>query len=277
MLNDVNLNSDAWCELVFEGKNKAYGAYYLRKTSSRRHLRALLIIILVGLLAVFLPLLIKTVMPKEQQVMDVGAVELSNLENKQEVPEEHKVELPEALPPPDLMKTIANTPAIVPDDKVKDEDIMKSQDDLMKTEGQISTFNVEGKTDGTGADLAEIEEHKVVVQAPKEEVYDMASVEEPPMFPGGDAARSEWLTKNIVFPQIALENGVNGKVILEFVVDKEGNVTNVKVAKTLDPSCDREAVNKVSKMPKWSPGKQNGHPVAVKFYLPVNFSLRQRN
>lgn len=83
-----------------------------------------------------------------------------------------------------------------------------------------------------------------------------------------------WLRDNIKYPVVAAENGVSGKVIVQFVVGKNGAISNVKVVKSIDPSLDREAVRVVSDMPKWTPGKQNGTSVNVRYTLPVTFKLQ---
>jgi len=86
----------------------------------------------------------------------------------------------------------------------------------------------------------------------------------------------KWLSENINYPPIASEQGIQGRVSLRFVVTPDGSVEQVEVVKSLDPSCDREAVNKVKKMPKWVPGRQNGNPVSVYYNLPVRFQLDTR-
>ena len=95
-----------------------------------------------------------------------------------------------------------------------------------------------------------------------------------PSFPGGQAALFEWLSKNIKYPVVAEENGVQGRVIVTFVVERNGSITDVQVVKSVDPSLDKEAVRVVKAMPHWIPGKQNGSAVRVKFTVPVTFRLQ---
>ena len=99
-------------------------------------------------------------------------------------------------------------------------------------------------------------------------------VEQMPQFPGGDAALFEYLSTHIKYPTIAEENGVQGRVIVTFVVERDGSITDVKVVKSVDPSLDKEASRVVQGMPKWIPGKQNGDPVRVKYTVPVTFRLQ---
>ena len=100
-------------------------------------------------------------------------------------------------------------------------------------------------------------------------VYDV--VEQMPSFPGGDVMA--WLSQNITYPNIAAKNGVQGRVVVQFVIEKDGSVTDVHAVKKVDPSLDREAERVVRSMPRWSPGRQNGAPVRVKYTLPVTFKL----
>lgn len=114
----------------------------------------------------------------------------------------------------------------------------------------------------------------VVVEEVVEEEQIFQVVEEMPSFPGGDAECMRFLSKNIKYPTIAQENGIQGRVILQFVVNKDGSIVDVVVARSVDPYLDKEAVRVVNMMPKWKPGKQRGKPVRVKFTLPVTFRLQ---
>ena len=100
-------------------------------------------------------------------------------------------------------------------------------------------------------------------------------VDEPPSFPGGDAARIAFLSNNLRYPAVAMEQGIQGRVVTQFVVDKDGSITDVKVVRSLDPMLDKEAVRLVKSMPKWTPGKLNGSPVRVKYILPLSFRLEE--
>ena len=99
-------------------------------------------------------------------------------------------------------------------------------------------------------------------------------VDEPPSFPGGDAAQIAFLSNNLRYPAVAMEQGIQGRVVTQFVVDKDGSIPDVKVVRSLDPMLDKEAVRLVKSMPKWTPGKLNGSPVRVKCILPISFRLQ---
>ena len=111
----------------------------------------------------------------------------------------------------------------------------------------------------------------VPVDTADNKVFDV--VEQMPSFPGGQAALFQWLSSNIKYPVVAEENGVQGRVIVTFVVERDGSITDVKVVKSVDPSLDKEAKRVISSMPKWIPGKQNGNAVRVKYTVPVTFRL----
>ena len=127
-----------------------------------------------------------------------------------------------------------------------------------------------------GGEVLKAKEEIAQPEPPKHEeenkVFDV--VEQMPSFPGGMPALMQWLSQNIKYPVIAAENGVQGRVIVQFVVEKDGSVTDVHVAKSVDPSLDKEATRVVKAMPKWNPGKQNGSAVRVKYTVPVMFKLQ---
>ena len=111
--------------------------------------------------------------------------------------------------------------------------------------------------------------------APDERVFDV--VEEQPSFPGGQGELMQWLSANINYPVTAVQNGVQGRVIVQFVVSKTGEISDIKVTRGVDPSLDKEAVRVVSAMPKWTPGRQGGKAVNVRYTLPVTFRLDAYN
>jgi protein TonB len=130
---------------------------------------------------------------------------------------------------------------------------------------------------GNDEEAGEVLKAKEVIadEKPKEEetkVFDV--VEQMPEFPGGQAALLKWISDNIKYPAIAEENGIQGRVVCTFVVERDGSVTDVQVARSIDPSLDKEAVRVLKKMPKWIPGKQNGSAVRVKYTVPVTFRLQ---
>ncbi len=278
MAKEINLNSSEWCDLVFEGKNKKYGAYYMRQSSSKRHIVAFLIVmVFIGLVAA-IPSLLEAVKTDKENYGGIDeAFELSNITNVEEqVPEENIIRQETAPPPPPLKATIQFTPPVITEDsKVSDEDEIKSQDELNENRNiQVSIATVEGTMDRDAVDIADLKDHKVIVQATEEE-KPFVSVEQMPQFQGGNEALMKFISSNLKYPTIAAENGIEGRVMVRFVVGKDGSVSDVTILRGLDASCDREAKRVVESMPKWIPGRQNGREVPVYFTLPIVFKLQR--
>lgn len=275
-MSKVDLISNAWCDLVFEGRNQTYGAYKLRKGTGKRNLWSLLIV-LIAAVVIFSAIAIKNVIQANQRVAVTTGVELSQIQTKKQPNVEKKT--PVKIEQPKQVEKVKSSikftaPVIKKDEDVKPEEEMKNQDDLQKTKTTIGAFNVQGN-DEVGGEVLKAKEEIAQPEPPKEEenkVFDV--VEEQPSFPGGQGALMQWLSDNIKYPVIAAENGVQGRVIVQFVVSKTGSISDVKVVRGVDPSLDREAVRVVSQMPKWTPGRQNGTTVNVRYTLPVTFRLQ---
>ena len=277
MAKGIDLTSQKWLDLVFEGKNKSYGAYVLREDSSNRHLKSIILVLVVGALFLFLPGLIKGLIPEktgdegEDFVVAVQDMNLTDIEK--DVPEENIIKsIAEVPPPPALKQTIAFTQVLIAhDEEVREEDLMATQQELTASTGAISVATVEGLV-GDGVDIADLEDHKVIVQAAVVEPY--IFVEYMPEFKnGGEKGMYAWLQKNIVYPPVAQEQGIQGTVHVRFVVNADGTVGNVEIVRPLNPSLDKEAVRVINKMPAWTPGKQNGVNVPVYYTIPVAFKL----
>ena len=277
-MSKVDLIDNNWVDLVFEGRNKEYGAYVLRKDTGKRNLKSMLIVfavIIAIMAAVAAKVAIENAFPKK--VAMETDVELSKLAQKKEAKVEKKapVKVEEQKVVEKVKSSVKFTPPVIKkDSEVKPEEELKSQEDLNKTNTAIGSFDVKGN-DEAGGEVLKAKEVIAQPEPPKEEetkVFDV--VEVMPSFPGGQAALFEWLSKNIKYPVVAEENGVQGRVIVTFVVERNGSITDVQVVKSVDPSLDKEAVRVVKAMPHWIPGKQNGSAVRVKFTVPVTFRLQ---
>ena len=268
----IDLTSFEWCELIFKGKNKAYGAYKMRADSPKRHNVAMVIVLIIALVGFSLPTLIKMATPKQKEVM-TEVTTLSQLEEPEVKQEEMKRVEPVAPPPPALKSSIKFTaPVIKKDEEVHEDDEIKSQEELTQTKVAISIADVKGNDEANGKDIADLKQVVTQAEPAEEQVFDM--VEQMPTFPGGQQELMAYLGKNIKYPTIAQENGTQGRVIIQFVVERDGSITDVRVARGVDPYLDKEAVRVVKSMPKWLPGKQNGKAVRVKFTVPVMFRLQ---
>ena len=278
-MSKIDLINDSWVDLVFESKNKSYGAYQLRKNTGKRNVKSMLIVfgtIAAILIASWAKVAIENAMPKKVAIET--DVELSKLAQKKEPAkverkEPVKVEMEQKVVEKVKSSVKFTAPEIKKDDEVKPEDELKSQDELSKTNTAIGSFDVKGNDEAAG----EVLKAKEVIadEKPKEEetkVFDV--VEQMPQFPSKNAALFEYLSKHIKYPVIAEENGIQGRVIVTFVVERDGSITDVKVVKSVDPSLDKEAQRVVKSMPRWIPGKQNGSAVRVKYTVPVTFRLQ---
>ena len=274
----IDLISRDWTEMVFEGRNKEYGAYRLRKNAGKRNLYSL-ITIFIAALAIWGGIsLVKFVESRTKSVAQTSVAELSALnqpKKKAEVKQQKKVKLEQPEKVVERVKSSVKftAPVIKKDDEVKPEDELKTQDELMSTRTAIGALDVKGNDDANG----EVLKLKEAVAQPEpkpevEKVFDV--VEQMPSFPGGPSALMEWLSNNVKYPVVAQENGVQGRVVVSFVVERDGSITDVKVVRGVDPSLDKEASRVVRAMPRWIPGKQNGSAVRVKYNVPVAFRLQ---
>lgn len=240
----------------------------------------IVIIIMMALIAI-LAILVDTVIKQaEARPEDEGEqvlVEMAVTEEIEEVPEEEpqkfeEQELEEVVKD-DLLNTQKVTEVLIANDDEVEEDF-KSQDEIKEDDRAMGAVDEDRGVD----DIINAQEHKEVVvveeKTPEPEpdkVFE--AVEQPPLFPGGDAALLKWIAANLHYPQLAIENNVQGRVTVMFVVTKTGQVGEVKVVRGKDPDLDKEAVRVVKSLPKFQPGKQNGQAVNVWYTVPIAFKL----
>ena len=277
--------------MVFADKNKEFGAYQLRKSSDKRHNLAV-VYTLIGLVIVFILILCyskysdykaeQDAIALQEQREKMAAAELLQQEESEPEPEpepeEVKFEQPEIEVPEEVLATVQVTQiAIVDADKVKNEVMdMEEQKEDNTARGVV---NQEGSDD---ADKFKAVQEQVIVKEPEpeakpveEEIF--VAVEQPAEFPGGMAALMKWLSNNIRYPEAAQQNDIHGRVVVKFVVEKDGSIGAATIVKGVDKDLDREALRVVKKMPKWQPGKNNGVSVRSYFNLPVTFKLQNNS
>ena len=226
----------------------------------------------------YLGLTLENIVEAHRTVENTQVVEICNLgDKKKEVKVERKEEI--KLEPERIVEKVKSSikftaPVIKKDQLVNEEEVIKL-DEIENSNKAIGAFTVEGN-DEVGGEVLKVKEEIAQPEPPKHEednkVFEV--VEQMPSFPGGYAALMQWLGSNMKYPTIAAENNVQGRVIVQFVVEKDGSITDVHVAKSVDPSLDKEASRVVKAMPKWIPGKQNSSPVRVRFTVPVTFKLQ---
>ena len=288
MANEINLSSREWCDLVFEGRNKDFGAYVIRTESTSRHNKA----VLWSLIGVIIFGLISFAYLKANQYLEerrlagmidqkVVPIDMTpEVEKSEPAQERLEQEEPEVIE--DVLSSVKVTELqIVDDDKVRPEDEILSQDEKDATDKAFGQTNVDNGQDDRANFQTAVNEVVVEtrpVEKPKEVTPEIfTAVEQMPQFPGGEEALRKYLASHINYPPMAAENGVQGKVIVQFVVDKTGRVGEVKVARSVDKELDREAVRVCKSLPKFVPGRQNGQAVSVWFTLPVTFKLQGTN
>ena len=277
-MSKIDLISHDWVDLVFEGRNQAYGAYKLRKGTTKRNIIAIIAVIVLLVIG-FVILTVKNIVDEQRAKVAITQVtELTALnqpKKKAEVKQKKVEVIPEKVVERVKSSIKFTAPVIKKDEEVKPEDEIKTQDQLNESKTAIGTFDVKGNDDANG-EVLKAKEVIAQPEPPKHEeeskVFDI--VEQMPSFPGGPAALMKFLHDNIKYPVVAQENGVQGRVVVAFVVERDGSITDVHIARGVDPSLDKEAVRVLKSMPKWTPGKQNGSAVRVKFNVPVAFRLQ---
>ncbi|MDB5129142.1 energy transducer TonB [Mucilaginibacter sp.] len=266
----LDILNQQWIDVVFAGRNKAYGAYELRKENPRNTNKALII----GVAAFVLLISFKTIInaiegfiPKADEKVKVTEVVLP----PPPVNEQEKPPPPPPEPPKPKVDQVRFPPPVVkPDNEVQEKD--------PPTVKELEVADP-GQKDQKGDPNADIRidepvgnsDVKQVVEENPNQIF--TAVEQAPGFPGGDAKFGAYLQKNIRYPAIARENNVQGRVVLTFVVERDGSLTDIKVLRSLGSGTDEEAVRVLKASPRWKPGIQNGRPVRVQYSIPVNFTL----
>ena len=270
----LDILDPAWIEVVFSGRNKAYGAYVLRKENARTSVRALIIASALFIIAIATPTIIdkiKGFIPKADEKVKITEVVL--------VPPP-PVDMTKPPPPPPVVEPPKPKvdqvrfppPVVKPDNEVQEKDPPTVKELEVKDPGQkdqkgdpnqdIRIDEAVGKADIT---------QKVVEES--NEPVSFAAVEKLPVFPGGDDGFSRYLGKAINYPAVAKENNIQGRVTVSFVVEKDGSLTDIKVLRDIGGGCGAEAIRVLQKSPHWKPGIQNGKPVRVSYVKPINFTL----
>lgn len=242
-------------EIIFANRNREYGAYDLRKRS--KNVTSFSILGTVTICTIIMLVISLTSKPA------IGVEGKSIIVIVQ--PEAYRppeVKIPEVEPPKGLIKQVLNLVPVVVDDTTIHDAFIPIMEDL-----------VEKAENGDTNDIVVATESPADIIPPEPEIK--VFVEEMPMFPGGDAALLDYIQKNTVYPEEAIEIGIEGRVVLKFVVTKDGSVGKIEILKGVDPLIDKEAIRVVGTLPKFIPGKQSGKPVNVWFSVPVLFQIKR--
>jgi protein TonB len=247
-------------DIVFETRNKEYGAYNLRKKYNRNVLIALLIGLFIIITLVVAPYLsAKAVESKKRSERQVE-IQLQNMEKPNEL-----IAPPPPPPPPpaEMIQQAKYVPPVVVDSVKPEENTQLMTADQAQVEVKDEDVNLEV-----------VEQVKEEVKEEEAEPQPFIVVEEMPMFPGGEIELLKWVFDHTQYPEIAKENNIQGKVVVKFCVTSKGTVDRATIAKSIDPALDTEALRVVNSLPLFKPGKQGGKPVPVWYILPIAFTLK---
>jgi len=266
-MRKIDMTSKEWCDIIFEGKNKKYGAYKLRIESARRNMIVTIALVAIVALPFLFMLLALLFTPKEKYDMDLDQVlsEMKPAQNK------YKLSAPKLLniAHKNISKKIGRrsaytAPVIMPDKDVTASGL--STDGNAAKGAESNSINIPADTTG----FANKTTNHNGVNANTDKIL-FRVIEELPEFPGGATEFMKWLTRNLRYPTSAEEKKIEGKVIVSFIVNKNGSISDIKIIKSLDPDCDSEVLRVMKKMPKWKPGTEKGRPVRSEYVIPIIF------
>lgn len=256
----LDLLKNQWLEIVFEGRNKLYGAYELRKTNGKTTTKSLIIGAVIFVFLVSIPVLANLIPDSSDDATLDQKITTVKLPPKEEKPKEN---LPPPPPPPPKVDQVKFVKPVVAkaDEVVEEIAVVKDLKDK-----NIGKETIKGDPDaeltvepvGTGV-AAVVEEDNTV--------YNTAGIEVKPDFPGGIQKFYDFVGKNYQTPE---EEGLKGKVFVSFVVEKDGSLTDIKVLRDIGYGTGKEAIRVLNKCPKWTPGEQNGKKVRCTYSLPIN-------
>ena len=255
---EKEFNAVTITDMVFENRNREYGAYDLRKRF-RKYLLIGFLISLIGISSGIAVPVIRAYMTKEQTVVLVKetVAELQNVQTDDDI-----APPPPPPPPPAAVEQQVRYTAPVVVDTVTEEVTLAIVDDVKET--------VSNEPVPETIEVVEEEEPVIVEEEPA-----FVFVEEQATFQGGDInSFRDWVQKNLVYPPVAVENGIFGRVTVQFAVNSRGDVTDVKILRGVDPSLDKETIRVIMSSPKWGAAKQGGRAVKQQFVIPVIFMLQ---
>lgn len=261
----LDILKNQWVDIVFEGRNKLYGAYELRRSNRKTTIKALIVGAIIFVAAVSIPMILSLLPKSEEDDTKVRDIKITaiKLPPKKEEPKKN-VYTPPPPPPPAQVEQVKFTKPVV----AKAEEVVEEPPKIEEIkEKKIGTQNVKGDPTaeltlgpaGTGPKGSQVVEED-------NNVYNTAGIEVKPEFPGGIEKFYSFVGKNYRVPD---EDGLRGKVYVTFVVEKDGSLTDIKVLRDIGYGTGKEAIRVLSKCPRWNPGIQNGKPVRVLYSLPI--------
>lgn len=272
-MSNIDLQNNEWCELVFENRNQAYGAYQLRNSYSRHSSKAFILTLVFLGCGAFVPLIAGF-------IGDITAPEIAFKADDKII----LVDLPPKNPIEELVPPLSTPPSnpapttrlteytVVPSESIDDE-LAPSNDELDKK--NLGSTTTEGDPNET-IDLTDLEGSGNAGKITETVEEPSIVVSEMPEFKGGETALMDYISTHYKYPEHAREAGISGTVYINFIVEKDGSISQVTVAKpqrVLGFGCEEEAIRVIKGMPDWKPGKQNGIPKRVQFTVPIKLNL----
>lgn len=276
----VDILSKNWNDILFEDRNRSYGAYEMRASTGKRNLWALVALLVLLAFAYILPSIVSGIASAVESLGSDQVTELSNIEQEEEEEDDIQIEenKPDEAPAETVTEMASSIQFTVPEitDNVAEDKELIAQQKAQEARAKMGEFNFQGN-----------DETSTNIKSDKKQLGDVASggggegeakvftyVEQMPVYPGGEAALQKFIHDHLKYPQVSLEEGVQGTVMLRFVVNENGSVGDVQILKSLDTYCDREAKRVVQSLPRFTPGRQQGKPVKVWFQFPIRFEIQ---
>jgi periplasmic protein TonB len=265
----LDILNNQWLEIVFEGRNKTYGAYELRKSNRKTTVRALIIGAVIFSLAVSAPLILSLI-PESENDDIVRDIKITAVKLPPKKEEAKKLAPPPPPPPPKVDQVKFVKPVVAKAEEVTEEPpkIVEIKDKKLGAE----TIKGDPDAELTVAPVGNGPKGGQAVVEEDNQIYNTAGIEVKPDFPGGMQKFYDFVFKTYRAPE---EGGLNGKVYVTFVVEKDGSLTDIKVLRDIGYGTGAEAIRVLKKCPKWSPGVQNGKPVRVLYSLPINIKTEE--
>jgi periplasmic protein TonB len=259
-------NIENFDDIIFEKRNKNYGAYYLRKMYEKNLTRALITALVFIIFSLSIPLMARYI-HKTFRINEIIDYNLTSV-NLTPPPQNKIILPPKPLPTlKELEKKVVFTPPKIVDDTAE------------ATENPVMDVFNQGKNGDLNPNDSLIDinpkdqKNDPIDNITTDQVFFPGGIQENPSFPGGEEKLLEFFADNIIYPTIAVENKIQGKVYLDFVVEKDGSISNIELQHGIGGGCDEEAIRVAKMMPLWSPGRQNNQAVRVKINLPVKFII----
>lgn len=278
MANMDNLSKE-WNDVLFEGRNQAYGAYQMRANVGKRNIKALLSLLV---LFALIGLAIAAVKGFEAISASLGndqAMELQNVEAEEEEEEEVYQEEQKQDDTPmetvtEMASSIQFTVPEITDTPAEDKELL-AQQKAQEAKAKMGEFNFQGNDEASTNIKSDQKQLGAVAQSGggEGEAKVFTYVEQMPVFPGGEAALQRYVTDHYKIPAVLLEEGVHTTIMVRFVVNENGSVGDVQILKGYDSAADKEAKRVISSLPRFTPGRQQGKPVKVWYQMPIRLDV----